>query len=140
MADEPELRAVLVEDNLMFSAMVEPQLRRLGYAVRTLSGGPSTVEQIAEAPPDVLLINLTSNRYVGVELVRALRSRPELAAMGVVGYAGHVEREFFQAGRDAGADLVAPNSAIRASLAAVLEKLARRRAGGDSEWAADDTD
>jgi CheY-like chemotaxis protein len=120
----PELGvAIVVDDNLMFATMVEPALKRLGYQVRTLNGGPSTVEDAARAAPALILVNLDSSRYAGPELVRELRARPQLAGTPLVGYAGHVERHLFQAGRDAGADLVVPNSAIRQSMPEVLAKL-----------------
>jgi len=124
LADEPG--AVVVDDNLMFAMMVEPQLKRLGYAARTLSGSPSAAAAIAELRPALVVVNLTSTRYPGPALVRELRAREELADTAIIGYAGHVEREFFEAGREAGADLVVPNSAVRASMAEVLEKLRRR--------------
>lgn len=131
--------AVLVEDNLMFGMMVEPTLRGLGYEVRTLGGGPNLAAQVAAAAPSVVLVNLTSTRFSGPELVRELKALPELSKAGVVGYAGHVERHFFQAGKEAGADLVVPNSAMRKALPEVLEKLQRRLQTGDAEdWPEDD--
>ena len=127
---------MLVEDNLMFAASIEPALRRLGYEVRTIAGGPTAVEQIAGAVPGLVFVNLASSRTAGAELVRELRARPELAEVPVVGYAGHVERELFRAGRDAGAAMVVPNSAMRSSLPEVLAKLQRRLAGAaEEEWA-----
>jgi CheY-like chemotaxis protein len=134
MADAPP-RAVVVDDNLMFAMMVEPVLKRLGYHATTLPGNPTTAEEVAALAPEVVFVNLTSSRYSGADLVRDLRSRPALAKTGIVGYAGHVERHFFQAGRDAGADLVVPNSAIRAAIPQVLEKLKRRLSGAPvEEW------
>lgn len=121
-----ERKAVLIEDNLMFGMMVEPTLKRLGYAVKTLAGGPGTVEGVEGWEPDVVFINLTSTRYTGTDLVRQLRARPALQSVGIIGYAGHVESEYFQTGREAGADLVVPNSAMKSSLPEVLEKLAKR--------------
>lgn len=125
----PQPLALVVDENLMFAMMVEPQLRRLGHRVQTLSGGADLAHRIAAATPDLVLVNLTSERINGPELIRTLRGREETAATPIVGYAGHVERAYFAAGRDAGADLVVPNSAVRASLAEVLAKLAKRRAG-----------
>lgn len=125
----------LIEDNLMFAMMIEPTLKRLGYQPRTLAGGPSTVDDLAAAPPALVLVNLASGRFDGPALVRGIRARPELAELPVVGYAGHVERHFFQAGREAGATLVVPNSAMRKALPQVLEKLQQRLAGAaDTEW------
>lgn len=131
--------AVLVDDNLMFSMMVEGSLRRCGYQVRTLSGMPDLVDRIEAAAPDLVMVNLTSTRTGGPTLVSTLRGRPALARLPVVGYAGHVERHFFQAGKEAGADMVVPNSALKNALPEVLSKLERRLAGSDTtDWPEDE--
>lgn len=134
----PQPLAVLLEDNLMFGMMIEPTLRRLGYQVRTLAGGPGTAEKVAALAPAILFVNLASSRCDGSALVRDLRSQDSLATAPIIGYAGHVERHHFQAGREAGATLVVPNSAMRKALPAVLEKLQRRLGGDQTEWPEDD--
>jgi len=141
MADriEPPCTVVLVEDNLMFAMMIEPALKRLGYQTRTIPGGSTTVADLAAAPPAVAFVNLASSRVDGAALVRGFRSQPELADLPVVGYAGHVERRHFQAGRDAGATLVVPNSAMRKALPQILEKLNARLANQDpTDWPEDE--
>lgn len=139
MADEPVKTAVLVDDNLMFSMMVEGSLRRCGYQVRTVAGGADIVERIEAAAPDLVIVNLTSTRTGGPALVSALRGRSALGRLPIVGYAGHVERQFFVAGKEAGADMVVPNSALKGALPEVLAKLQRRLAGSDdSDWPEDE--
>jgi len=122
----------------MFAMMIEPTLRKLGYQVRTLAGGPATAVQVAAWKPEILFVNLASSRCDGSAMVKALRAEAALAATPIIGYAGHVERQHFQAGREAGATLVVPNSAMRKALPAVLEKLRNRLAGDQSEWPEDD--
>lgn len=135
---QPQPLAILVEDNLMFAMMIEPTLRRLGYQVRTIAGGPQTSEQVAVLSPALLFVNLASSRCDGPALVRALRGTASLETTPIIGYAGHVERQHFQAGREAGATLVVPNSAMRKALPEVLEKLQRRLAGDQTEWPEED--
>jgi CheY-like chemotaxis protein len=125
------MNTVVIDDNLMFSMLIEPQLRRLGHQVRTLGGAAGTVDRVVESPPDLLFINLTSTRYDGPALVRTFRAQPETAQVPIIGYAGHVEQQFFTAGLAAGATLVVPNSALRSSLPEVLQKR-RSRAGAAS--------
>lgn len=133
------MKAILVEDNLMFAMSLEPALRRLGYEVRTLAGGPAAVEQIAAAAPDVVFVNLASGRHPGADLVQALRKQESGKRVPVVGYAGHVERHLFTAGREAGCDLVVPNSAMRQALPEVLQKLHRRITGDvEADWPEED--
>jgi CheY-like chemotaxis protein len=127
--------AVLVDDNLMFASMVQPALQRLGYQVRSLPGGPAGAEAIEAAAPEVVFVNLGAARGAGAATVRALRERPALANTPIVGYAGHVERHLFEEGREAGATLVVPNSAMSRALPEVLEKVRRRAAGTpEAEW------
>jgi len=131
-------QAVLIEDNLMFAMMIEPTLRKLGYQVRTVAGGPATAAQVAAWKPQILFVNLASSRCDGSAVVKALRGEAALTTTPIIGYAGHVERQHFQAGREVGATLVVPNSAMRKALPAVLEKLRHRLAGDQSEWPEDD--
>ena len=42
LPDSTPRSVVLIDDNLLFSAGVEATLRRLGFQVRTLPGGPGT--------------------------------------------------------------------------------------------------
>ena len=138
MSDPTPPCAVLIEDNLMFAMMVEPALKRLGYQVKTLADPRTAAETAAALAPEVIFVNLTSSRLDGPEMVRTLRAQPALAETPVIGYAGHVERHFFQQGREAGATLVVPNSAMRKALPQVLEKLRSRLAGAaEEEWPED---
>src|SRR5687767_5558707 len=127
MNDAPQPLAVLLEDNLMFAMSVEPALKRLGYQVRTLAPGPDAAAKTAAAAPELIFLNLTTTRCSGPDLIRELRAQPGLEATAIIGYAGHVESEYLHAGLEAGADLVVPNSALRAALPEVLEKLRRMR-------------
>lgn len=131
-------QAVLVEDNLMFAMMIEPTLRKLGYQVRTLAGGPAISAKVMALAPEIVFVNLASSRCDGSAVVKALRGEAALMATPIIGYAGHVERQHFHAGREAGATLVVPNSAMRKALPAVLEKLRNRLAGDQTEWPEDD--
>jgi CheY-like chemotaxis protein len=121
--------AVVLDDNLMFAMMLEPQLRKLGHRVQTLGGGPNLAHRLAAAQPDLILVNLTSTQINGPEIIHALRALPDLAKAGIIGYAGHEESSYFHAALDAGADMVMPNSAIKGHLPKVLAKLAKLKAG-----------
>ena len=124
--------AVLVEDNLMFALPLQAALKNCGYEVLTLAGRPSDLDRVVGALPSLLVINL-AGRFSGAEFIRTLRSCPELSELPIVGYAGHVERDRLQQGLAAGADLVAPNSAMHRAMPEVLAKLEKRRAGLPTE-------
>lgn len=116
-------RAALIEDNLMFGATLESGLKREGFAVRLVPNGKVAVQSILEWQPQLCLVNLASRGFSGAELIKEIRAAEGRAGLKIIGYAGHVEADLLRAGRAAGANLVAPNSAMRSSLAEVLLKL-----------------
>lgn len=122
--DEPEKQALLLEDNLMVSTALVPQLRAAGYRVATRASAEGLMELLSTSCPALLVINLTSRRFDAAAVIQEIRAAG-FAQLPILAYAGHVEREILHAGREAGATLVAPNSAVRSALPQVLEKLAR---------------
>lgn len=125
------LVAVVVDESLLFGSGLEGGLRLLGYAPRVFAGGGDVMTRIIEAAPALVLISLASNRFDADALIREIRQA--LPATGIVGYAGHLERQRLASGQAAGAHIVAPNSAMRGSLDRVLAKLAKRQSGESAD-------
>jgi DNA-binding response OmpR family regulator len=121
------MTALILDDNLMFAMSLEGALRRCGYAPRTLAPGRARLEDLAADLPDLLLVNLTAAAPGGAAFIRSVREHPDLMRLPILGYAGHVETAFLHAGTEAGADVVAPNSAVTGSLPEVLRKVQRVR-------------
>src|SRR5262249_49728562 len=82
---------------------IEAALRRLGYAVHTLPSAAGAGDMIAAGQPALVLISL-STLEPAVQLIRDLRSRPELTGLTILAYTGHVHTAALHAGKDAGAD------------------------------------
>src|SRR5438552_14303606 len=78
--------AVLVDNNLLFTAQIEASLRRFGFEVRTLPPGAAVASQIAALAPKLVLINLGSNREIALETLRRLRATPELGDTRLIGF------------------------------------------------------
>src|SRR3954452_20746197 len=116
-------KAVLVDDNLMSAETILAGLRALGYEGLILTGGPSGVERVTAAAPEVAFVNLASGRPPGPEIARQLRASDQLQGLRIVGYAGHVETPLLHAGRKSGCDMVVANSAMLQALPEILAKL-----------------
>ena len=117
------MTAVLIDDNLLFTSQVSAGLARLGLAAEVIGSPGGVVERLAAAPPAVVLVNLSSDRLRPLELVRALKADPRLAAVPVIGFTGHTEQARIEAGREAGCDRVVANSAVTGDLGAVLARV-----------------
>lgn len=116
----PDATIVVLDDNLLFSSSLATGLKRLGYEPLLLSDAREAVSRALAAKPCAILVNLSSLAWDAAALVRSLKAAPELAGVPVVGFAGHKEVDRIRAGRDAGCDHVAANSAVAGDLAGVL--------------------
>lgn len=114
--------AVIVDDNLMSDLPLQAGLRGLGFQVRSHAGRGDAAAEIAQWGPALVIVNMGLRASQPEGVIRSLRERLG-SAVRIVGFAGHVEEERLLAAREAGADLAAPNSAMRGSLAAVLARL-----------------
>src|SRR4051812_4167339 len=110
MSESDAPLAVLVDNNLLFSAQIEATLRRLGFAVRTLPPGAGVTPEITALAPRLVLINLGSNRELALEALRQLRAAPELAETRLIGFGSHPDTATIHAGLEAGAHQVVANS------------------------------
>ncbi len=116
-------RAWVVDADLMGASAVAAALRRLGYEATISAPSVGLPERLAGERPALVLVNLAMPGDAGPGLIRAVRSLAGGAELVILGYAGHVERAALAAGRQAGADGVAANSAVRGSLGEVLRHL-----------------
>jgi signal transduction histidine kinase/CheY-like chemotaxis protein len=138
----PALRVLLADDNALVRELFHAWLTDAGAAVTTAADGVEVCERVAEAVPDVLVIDIAMPRLNGVEATRRLRAAghlpPRLRIVGVSAHATAADRETaLQAGMDAFlikpverhdllAALVPPGrKGALSQEAALLEKLAR---------------
>jgi len=97
------VQAILLDDNLMSTMRIEPQLRAMGYTVRTLRKLPAEGDEA----PELVIINLGSRSLNGVPFIESLREfYPETR---IVGFCGHLEVEIRQAAKAAGIDKLLTN-------------------------------
>jgi DNA-binding NarL/FixJ family response regulator len=86
--DGAQIRAVIVDDQLMFAEMLERRLRRAGIAIvdRALDGR-TAVRLVAEHRPDVLILDIGLPDVSGIEVARHVReTHPATAVVVLTGY------------------------------------------------------
>jgi DNA-binding NarL/FixJ family response regulator len=110
-------KILLIDDQLLFISQISSKLAALGLEVEsTLPSNNGLVEKAAQS--SLVLINLGFTGEKGLEVVRSLRKTlPELP---IVGYGGHEERIVMEAGVEAGATTVVPNSQVALNLKKIV--------------------
>jgi len=120
---------VAVVDDLLFGAKLQETARRLEIPLvllRTSQDVPATVRQHR---PGLLIVDLQSETCAPLEVIRGIKTDPDLRAIRVLGYFSHVRDDLKTAAADAGCDEVLPRSAFAARLPDILRRWTAARDG-----------
>ena len=79
MSNERQLRFLVVDDNEDIRDVFCRLVERAGHVASTAYDGQDAVETLERERFDVMLLDLTMPRMTGVEVVRWLRDRPDVA-------------------------------------------------------------
>ena len=79
MSNERQLRFLVVDDNEDIRDVFCRLVERAGHVASTAYNGQDAVETLERERFDVILLDLTMPRMTGVEVVRWLRDRPDVA-------------------------------------------------------------
>jgi phosphoribosyl 1,2-cyclic phosphodiesterase/CheY-like chemotaxis protein len=79
---------LVVEDDREFAALVAAILDKAGHRVRHAESGPAALKIVDERPPDCILLDIMIPGFDGLELLRRMRDREELAAVKIIVVSG----------------------------------------------------
>ena len=80
--------ALVVDDSMLIRHTVCRFLEARGFAVDSATNGAEALEKVGARPPAVIITDLEMPRMSGLELIAALKARPETAGIPVVVLAG----------------------------------------------------
>ncbi len=117
---------LVVDDEAMLRKLVGRALAAAGCRVTYAADGEEALAMLAEAPPDLVISDVTMPHVDGFELLRRVRSQTATKALPVILLTGRGDTEDIVAGMGLGADdyLVKP-FALRELLARVRAKIER---------------
>ena len=129
------VRVLVVEDDAFLRRACQASLRQRGFTVVTATEGDEGLRMALKAPrPDVVVLDLLMPKLPGIDVLRALKSDPEVTAIPVLILSNSARAE----DRDRAMQLGAAGYYVKADLslkdlAEEVEKLvkARVRSNGD---------
>ena len=98
-------RILIIEDDPDIALSLKYALEREpGHSVQVIGDGETGLARATADPPDLILLDLNLPGIAGMEVCRALRTRPATAMVPVIMLTARVEEGDKIAGLDAGAD------------------------------------
>jgi DNA-binding response OmpR family regulator len=98
-------RTVLVVDDMEANrALLSRRLERSDYAVVSVESGHAALQIVAQAPPDIILLDYMMPHMSGIEVLRELRADPATKDIPVIMVTARVESAATIEALEAGAD------------------------------------
>jgi PAS domain S-box-containing protein len=95
---------LIIDDDSTSREALTELLKEEGYEVLSAAGGEEGLESARKHRPDVLLLDMMMPGIDGVEVIRQIRSEPDLHQLRIIALTGDVTRARLQNVFDAGAD------------------------------------
>ena len=93
---------LIVDDNVIVGHIYQRQFVMAGYEVKVVLDGEQALTALAERRPDVVLLDLQLPKISGIEVLKHIRTQPDLKTLPVVvfsnAYLGNLVKEAWQAG------------------------------------------
>lgn len=116
-------KVVAVMSDLFFSAKVQDEARKLGMATVIVRDQAAAFDHIKFGAAVVILdLNCASCDPFG--LIAKVKSDPEVAAVGIIGFVSHVQTDLRQKASDCGCDRVVARSVFARDLPELLKRFA----------------
>jgi len=104
VAPQAAFRVLVVDDDPDMAALLAATVEAEGMAAEVVSEGAGAMAAVAEAPPDLVLLDVVMPGACGFEICRRLKADPLTALIPVVLVTALEDRESRLQGIEAGAD------------------------------------
>jgi len=122
MSEGKQTRVVAVLDDMFFSSKIREAAKSTGTNVEFVKNSSGLIENLASAPPTLIIIDLNSKKLSPLELIKELKSSQELQTITTLGYLSHVQDELRKEALLTGFDVVIPRSRFSRELVAILKE------------------
>jgi signal transduction histidine kinase/DNA-binding NarL/FixJ family response regulator len=114
---------LIADDTESNRVLLRSALEAQGFRVRDAGNGAQAIEQMREARPDLVLMDLRMPVMDGLDAMRAIRKDAELSAVPVIALSANPSPEKEALAIQAGANRLLPKPVDLAALAAVMAEL-----------------
>jgi CheY-like chemotaxis protein len=113
-------KVVAAVDDLLFRSKISETAESPGVTAIFPRNPKKLVEQAAQSPPDLIILDLNSMRFEPLVLLERLKSDEATKDVPVVGFLSHVQKDLAVAAREFGCDRVMARSAFTRDLPKIM--------------------
>ena len=113
-------RVVAAVEDLLFKSKIMETASSVGVEAAFPRSPKKFLALAAESPPDLLVLDLNSERFEPLKLLGELKSGEATRGVPVLGYLSHVQKDLAVAAKEMGCDRVVARSAFTKDLPKIL--------------------
>jgi CheY-like chemotaxis protein len=97
-------KVLIIEDDLVIASIYSNKIELAGYLVDVALDGEQGMNKLETFKPDLVQLDLILPKITGLEIIKRIRSRPDLKAMPIVVVSYGYDGDMFREAREAGAN------------------------------------
>lgn len=122
MNESGQTRVVAVLDDMFFSSKIKEAAKKTNIDFQIVKNTEGLIQSLKNAPPKLILVDLNSNKFNPLDLIKDINSESILQGVTTIGYLPHVEEQLKKEAIEIGCDLVMPRSRFSRELPQILKK------------------
>ena len=113
-------RVLAAVEDLLFKSKILETAKELDVEARFPRSPKKLLAALRESPSDLLILDLNSDRFEPLELLKEVKSGEATSEVPVVGFLSHVQKDLAVAAREAGCDRIVARSAFTRNLPQII--------------------
>jgi CheY-like chemotaxis protein len=113
-------KVVAAVEDLLFRSKISETANSLEIEATFPRSPKKLLDVLRSSPPDLLILDLNSARFEPLELLRTVKSDPDLKDIPTVGFLSHVQTDLALSARERGCEKVVARSAFTKDLPKIL--------------------
>ena len=114
-------KVLAVVSDLFFSVKLTEAAKRSGLALEFVKD-PEELMEKAKTKPSLIVFDLNFEAAGPLELIHALKGKPDTKGISLIGYLSHVQGELKLQAQEAGCDMVMARSALSQNLPQIFKR------------------
>ena len=109
-------KILLVDDDPLVLRLYQDGLSRRGFEVRTAGDGLEAIKALRAEKPDLAVLDLMMPKFTGVDVLKFIRSQPNLAAVPVIVLSNSYMNEVAEQAAKIGAEMARVHGNVSAAI------------------------